>query len=310
MRSLGVEDEPLAAGHVGATRRLDRSVILPSRFAGSPPLGKLVRRLILAVVGVLAVAPIAGCSDDSPLPMGQGTSEANGVNLSYWCVGSGSPTVMIEQGLADQYLPEFDPDDWYGWAIPLHDISQLTHVCVYNRRGWPGSNPVESVVTRTSQDHVDDLRSLIDALGLGPPLVMVGHSFGGLDLQLFTSQHPDLVAGLVLVDSNHWRGSEYFDSRGVAGVVFRPEWVDILESEDLVRTVSDLGDIPLVVISQGQFVGASESEAQAWAELQADLATLSTNSEHIVLADSGHLVMIDRPDAIVDAVSTILQQID
>jgi pimeloyl-ACP methyl ester carboxylesterase len=47
---------------------------------------------------------------------------------------------------------------------------------------------------------VNDLRLLLDRAELPPPYVLVGHSLGGLIVRIFKQQHPELVAGLVLVD--------------------------------------------------------------------------------------------------------------
>lgn len=38
-------------------------------------------------------------------------------------------------------------------------------------------------------------------LGIGGPLVVVGHGYGGLYARQFAAAHPGEVAGLVLVDS-------------------------------------------------------------------------------------------------------------
>ena len=87
---------------------------------------------------------------------------------------------------------------------------------------------------------------------------MVGHSWGGMNLQLFADQYPDLVAGLVLVDSSHPRGSEVFGPKAEPGP---PEWVDSARSSEIVSTVSDLGVVPLVVLSQGLNDGVSPADA-------------------------------------------------
>ncbi len=259
----------------------------------------------VAVFAAIAIAVLAACSFGSDhLPTGQSSVNVNGGKLAYWCEGSGSPTVVIKQGLFRNPLPEFDEDDWYGWGSALRGISDFTHVCVYNRRGVPRSDPLALDVVRTCQDHADDLLAFVETLGLPEQIVLVGHSWGGLDIQLFALQHLDRVFALVLVDSSHPQGSEFIGFRAAAS----PEWVDIPQSEDSFDGVANLRDIPVVVLSQGTYLEATASQAETWADLQADLTGLSSNSQHIVLPDSGHLVMIDRPDAIVEAVRAVIDQ--
>jgi pimeloyl-ACP methyl ester carboxylesterase len=44
---------------------------------------------------------------------------------------------------------------------------------------------------------VAELRSILQKRSLRPPYLLVGHSLGGLYLQLFAKLHPDEVAGLL-----------------------------------------------------------------------------------------------------------------
>ena len=44
---------------------------------------------------------------------------------------------------------------------------------------------------------------MLTAAGEPGPFVLVGHSLGGLYVQLYAYQHRDEVAGLVLVDPTH-----------------------------------------------------------------------------------------------------------
>ena len=104
--------------------------------------------------------------------------------------GSGSPTVVIEAGLSG------GSSDWEKVA---EGVAGFTRVCTYDRAGygWSDSGPRP----RTSQRVVEELRTLLANAGMRPPFVLLGHSWGGLNMRYFTSQHPDQVAGVILVDA-------------------------------------------------------------------------------------------------------------
>lgn len=71
-------------------------------------------------------------------------------------------------------------------------------------RQRPGhGNSSEASTVRTGATIVEELRSLLRSKGLRPPYVLVGHSLGGLYMQLDARSHPDEVSALILVDSTH-----------------------------------------------------------------------------------------------------------
>ena len=89
-------------------------------------------------------------------------------------------------------------------------------------------------------------------------------------------------------------------------------------------TFRDLGDRPLAVLSRGKPWSAySESERagtgmtrdqfermqQAWWEMQVEEASWSTRSTHRKLDDSSHVIQLERPDAVVDAIRTVVSQV-
>src|SRR2546421_725954 len=47
------------------------------------------------------------------------------------------------------------------------------------------------------------LHDVLGAAGVGPPYVLVGHSYGGLLVHLYATTYAKDVAGVVLVDSSH-----------------------------------------------------------------------------------------------------------
>ncbi|MBA3897693.1 MAG: alpha/beta hydrolase [Sphingomonadaceae bacterium] len=64
------------------------------------------------------------------------------------------------------------------------------------------------------------------------------------------------------------------------------------------------GAMPLIALTAGQtFPGPA---AQFWSGLHREIAIRSTRGEERIVADSGHLMMVDRPDAIVGAVRDVI----
>lgn len=54
---------------------------------------------------------------------------------------------------------------------------------------------------RNTQAVVNEVSEMIHLLKLSEPVILVGHSYGGLCVQHFVKEHPENVAGIVLVDS-------------------------------------------------------------------------------------------------------------
>src|SRR5689334_24873130 len=100
------------------------------------------------------------------------------------------PVVVIEQGAASPSLV---------WWPVQEAIAKFARVCTYDRAGFLWSDPVKS--GRSLDDRVADLYVLLKRAEAPPPYLLVGHSLGGLLVRRFARTYPDLVAGLVLVDS-------------------------------------------------------------------------------------------------------------
>ena len=78
------------------------------------------------------------------------------------------------------------------------------------------------------EDAADDAAALVEALGLGP-VILVGYSMGGPISMLFWLRHPELVAGVVLeATALEWRESRperlMWRTLGLLGVMLRGWW--------------------------------------------------------------------------------------
>src|SRR5215217_1359331 len=118
--------------------------------------------------------------------------DVGGYDLHLYCTGEagGAPSVVMDSGLGGTVLD---------WQLVQPEVAKFARVCTYDRAGmgWSeaGSQP------RTSEQIVRELHALLGNAGFEGPYVLVGHSFGGTNVQVYASQYPDEVAGMVLVDS-------------------------------------------------------------------------------------------------------------
>jgi len=106
-------------------------------------------------------------------------------------IGNGKgPTIVLESGLMSTVL---------SWTELQGELSKSYRVVSYDRAGlgWSDLGPMP----RTAERIVEELHLVLQRAGIAPPYVLVGHSFGGLTMQLFAAQFPDEVLGMVLIDA-------------------------------------------------------------------------------------------------------------
>lgn len=120
--------------------------------------------------------------------------EVGDMSFRIVCEGSGGPTVVVETGAGQWSL---------GWAGIQEALASDLRVCTYDRRGLGLSSDGSGPVVYSAGAAADDLHRILEAAGEAPPYILVGHSFGGYVVRIFADRHPDLVAGVALVESGH-----------------------------------------------------------------------------------------------------------
>lgn len=102
------------------------------------------------------------------------------------------PMVVLEAGIGATSL---------SWRYVQTEIEPLVRVAAYDRAGLGWST--ESTTPRHTRQVVHELLTLLDNAGIREPVVLVGHSFGGMTSLAAACLHPERFAGLVLVDPLH-----------------------------------------------------------------------------------------------------------
>jgi pimeloyl-ACP methyl ester carboxylesterase len=118
--------------------------------------------------------------------------DIGGFRLHLNCSGSGSPAVILDAALGGSSI---------SWTLVQPAIAARTAVCSYDRAGlgWSEAGPMP----RTAGRVADELRTLLESAAIAPPFVLVGHSYGGFVMRIFTARYRRVVAGLILVDPAH-----------------------------------------------------------------------------------------------------------
>jgi pimeloyl-ACP methyl ester carboxylesterase len=274
----------------------------------------------------------------------------SGHAVHMYCIGVGSPTVILESGLGN---------DWLVWQKVQPKIATTNRVCSYDRAGLGWSAPRSG--SRGAPAIAEQLKELLDQAGIHDEIILVGHSAGGLYVRAFAGLFPERVAGLVFVDASspeafhalpspagrqqliaqRHREAAWLFLKVATGLArlsddhcnpntsqripavqafaraedCRPfyinswlgEWDEFESSAENVFRLPCCNSIPLVIISADpkasrQGTAKDSQDQQTWDTVQEGLKHLSAQSMRIIARNSGHYVMIDRPDVVIAAI--------
>ncbi len=293
--------------------------------------------IVLALLCVLPIATHAQTvdADQSPPPPLGKLVDVGGYRVHLYCAGTGSPTVVIVgAGFS------------FNWGLVQPEVAKFSQVCSYDHSGigWSDSGPKDSCSLRVSEVH-----TALKNAGIKGPYVLVGHSLGALVARLYAGQYPDEAAGMVFVDHafhaafpnvakdpppapppmtlppsggggiesdpnfnklssrdrelHLWAMSQTRNQTALqSNHAMMPECVakaDAISKEHS----HPLGNKPLVDVSTDEALGPD------YIKLQTDLLSLSQNSKQIIAKNSGHFIIIDRPDVVIDAISQVVRSV-
>lgn len=167
----------------------------PSRrllhWTGRGLLALLLLFILLALVGfVWERIASARFAEDYPAP-GRLVTLDDGRMLHFIVKGEGEPTLVLQSGGGSGI---------FAWQFVFDRLAESTRVIAYDRPGYGWSDPAPDADVETV---IADLETALGEIEPTAPVVLVGHSLGGIYVRHHALKHPDRVVGLVLVDSSH-----------------------------------------------------------------------------------------------------------
>jgi pimeloyl-ACP methyl ester carboxylesterase len=248
--------------------------------------------------------------------------------------GQGAPVVVIDAGLADLL----------DRLIPLQDsIANYTRVVIYNRAGY-GKSEI-GPLPRNAEREADELKTMLEKASISGPYLLVGHSLGALNMQIFASKYPNAVAGIVLLDPPPLPfilGKDFQELREMAermtaewqaiadsgakssdaGEKMKAGFFSMIASEHRemfgetgkqVNAITTFGNIPLIVMASEKpnpaFGELADKFQKFWIEQSRALARKSTHGKFILVEEASHSIYIDDPELTVKTILDIVSDI-
>ncbi len=295
-----------------------------------------------ALLGLLAVAA-GGCARSAADPGPSGLYDVGGGRKLFLdCQGQGSPTVFIIPGkgsYAEAWNVVVPPDDPIRSSpydiiaqakfVPSPDavqptVAKTTQVCAYDR---PNTRPdgadrsTDVPQPHSVQQDVDDVVTLINASQLPTPLVFVAHSYGGLVLDLLARTHPELVAGLMMVDPT----SEFLPVLGTPAqnaaferdVMTPPEpggeGILVDDAFARIKVAPPLPRVPAIVLSADKYPPPEAVTPDNYTLAQIheanNMLAAALGTTNIFSTGSGHNMMLYQPKFVADNIIDIVERV-
>lgn len=217
---------------------------------------------------------------------------------------NGKPTVIMDAGYGD-----FSK----AWNSVLREISMLSSVLIYDRAGLGKSE--SSSNPRTSREMVKELKELLSEAKIKPPYILVGHSFGGVNMRMFATEYPNEVCGLVLIDSTPEdykerflpTMSQDFQQAYNKQFVYEGNYGEVMESLKQLKDTRQKLNVPLIVLSAGKKAHYSMESQKLWNEMQREILEISSDGELVMAENSAHYIQNDEPEVVVCAIKKLIE---
>ena len=308
-------------------------------------LGLIVLIIVLGLLGMTYQAAATKSEQNRYPPPGQRV-DIGGYKLHMYCLGAGSPTVILDSANMGTVS---------NWAWIQPEIGKATRVCAYDRAdsGWSDLSPQPN----DTRQNAEALHILLNNADISGPYILVGHSFGGLYVRMFAEMYPDEIAGMVFIegtlpdglktlgkpdvmpnapDAGMIDGTPFISRLGVLRLMSfpatdpdlpepqqselqaflsSPKWAELIKRQyhlfpTLLAQVRPLYETASLGDIPVAVVLGSEGDGgiPEWRDLFAQQAALSTNHTIVIIEGATHASLVDRREHALQT-SAVIQRV-
>jgi pimeloyl-ACP methyl ester carboxylesterase len=302
--------------------------------------------LVLAAVGMI-YENIFEARDRRFNPVPGKFFDVRGHQMHIDCVGEGSPTVILESGLGDSYISwrKVQPQIGKFTRVCSYDRAGIGYS---DSSSQPRTSKVIATELHALLQSADIAAPYIlvgHSMG-GYNIRLYTSLYRGdvAGMVLVDASHPDqenrLPPELKNMEGSWLREAEFLEYTAPFGVprllglcadepierAAECNWHSARESvaelkafpESAAQTAAtgSLGDMPLIVLSHDPDRPSADLPPDlakptnvAWEKMQEELAHLSTRGTQMIAKNSLHYIQMDRPDVVIDAVRSVVDQV-
>jgi pimeloyl-ACP methyl ester carboxylesterase len=225
----------------------------------------------------------------------------SGLSVGLTCKGHGRIPVVFQAGGSTGGII------WTsGGIVPALGSNVFT--CVFDRPGvtYGKIEAAKSPPLLTPRAIEKILFETLRQAHIGPRVILVGHSIGGLDSVVFGADYPTSVAGGVLLDPSSPAALKGPDDRGA----FLYYGIDPDRADAQIRAIKHWPKVPLVVLTSDLKQGVARGEftavqGEAWSQWHKHYARLSSKGVERQVAGAEHNDFTSTAAAGKDSVAAI-----
>lgn len=253
---------------------------------------------------IFSALVLSACQSDPPMP-GVMIDNINGKKIeSFTLKKPQAKAVLVFENGSRETLDK--------WGKVLDVVGKDSSIFAYNRPGYDNSDVSDS--TRDGKTIVAELHQLLERKGLTPPYILVGHSLGGLYVQLFAKTYPNEVQGIVLVDSVYpkiiKKPEDFPLMTRIAKKVFASQTVQheidhIYDTGEDILALPSIDDKPMVrlfnVPTSPGAVGVDFGVTNDDPKTKALVKKLYPKAKKVIV-DSDHAIQVANPEVVIAAI--------
>lgn len=307
----------------------------------------LITIAVLCGVAGICYQSIASSRDRHSFPLPGQLFDVGGYKMHIVCTGSGAPAVILDSGLGDSYISwrKVQPQIAQFTRVCSYDRAGLGYSdsSPHPRTSKEIAQELHTLLQRAgvSPPYILCGHSMG---GFDVRLYASLYRSEVAGIVLIDSAHPEQIKrfppAINDLNASDLRQQEFLAAITPFGIPrllgfcgkdveirtaecnFKNAWEIVFEEKALPESAAQtaatgsLGDLPLVVLSHDPNSPQPDLPEDlvkplndVWAQMQDELARLSTRSTHVVAKNSGHYIQLDRPDLVIETVREIARQV-